>query len=119
VAIGNDTAVSELGHLTLRNVRTRGQVLLLADGAIRGGHVDLDDLAVTAADLRGRPDRPHGFGVDAMPGAFTSWNRQPDPTVRITASLKGLSAGAEDSPVRGSGVFVAGHGDLRRALSPR
>jgi hypothetical protein len=72
---------------------------------------DVDSLAVATADLRGRPDRPHGFGVDAMQGAFTLWNRQADPAIRITASLKGISAGAADSPVRGSGVFVAGHGD--------
>jgi hypothetical protein len=111
VAIGNDTSAGHLGRLVLRDVRARGQVLLLADGAVRGGHVDVDGLAVATADLRGRPDRPHGFGVDAMQGAFTLWNRQADPAVRITASLKGISAGAADSPVRGSGVFVAGHGD--------
>jgi hypothetical protein len=111
VAIGNDTAIGDVGRLTLRNVRTRGQVLLLADGAVRRGHVDVDGLAVAAADLRGRTERPHGFGVDAMQGAFTLWNRQSDPAVRITASLKGISAGSAETPVRGSGVFVAGHGD--------
>jgi hypothetical protein len=111
VAIGNDTAIDDLGRLTLRNVRARGQVLLLADDAVRRGHVEVDGLAVASADLRGRPDRPHGFGVDAIQGGFTLWNRQPDPAVRITASLKGISAGATESPIRGSGVFVAGHGD--------
>jgi hypothetical protein len=111
VAIGNDTAVSDLGHLILRNVRTRGQVLLLADGAVRAGHVDVEGVAVVSADVRGRPDRPHGFGVDVLQGAFTLWNRQPDPAVRITATLTGISAGSADAPVRGSGVFVAGHGD--------
>jgi hypothetical protein len=111
VAIGNDTAIGDLGRLTLRNVRTRGQVLLLADHAVRRGHIEVDGLAVASADLRGRPERPHGFGVDAMQGGFTLWNRQSDPAVRITASLKGISAGAMESPIRGSGVFVAGHGD--------
>ena len=111
VAISNDTAVADFGRLTLRNVRARGQVLLLADGAVGRGHVEVDGLAVASADLRGRADRPHGFGVDAMQGAFTLWNRQSDLAVRITACLKGISAGAADSPVRGSGVFVAGHGD--------
>jgi hypothetical protein len=111
VAIGNDTDVRDLGRLTLRNVRTRGQVLLLADGAIRAGHVEVDGLVVASADVRGRPDRPHGFGVDALQGAFTLWNRQPDPAVRITARLVGVSAGTPETPVRGSGVFVAGHGD--------
>jgi hypothetical protein len=111
VAISNDTATGDLGRLTLRNVRTRGQVLLLADGAVRCGHVEVDGLVVASADLRGRPERPHGFGVDAMQGAFTLWNRQSDPAVRITANLKGISAGSAETPVRGSGVFVAGHGD--------
>jgi hypothetical protein len=111
VAIGNDTAVGDFGRLTLHNVRTRGQVLLLADGAVHRGHVEVDGLAVISADLRGRADRPHGFGVDAMQGCFTLWNRQRDPAVHITASLKGISAGATESPIRGSGVFVAGHGD--------
>jgi hypothetical protein len=111
VAIGNDTAIGDFGRLTLRNVRTRGQVLLLADDAIRRGHVEVDGLAVASADLRGRPDRPHGFGVDAMQGGFTLWNRQRDPAVRITASLKGISAGTVESPIRGSGVFAAGYGD--------
>jgi hypothetical protein len=111
VAISNDTAVGDLGHLAMRNVMTRGQVLLLADGAVRAGHVDIEGLTVVSADVRGRPDRPHGFGVDALQGAFTLWNRQPDPAVRITARLTGISAGSVGAPVRGSGVFVAGHGD--------
>jgi hypothetical protein len=111
VAIGNDTTVGDFGRLTLRNVRTRGQVLLLADDRVRRGHVEVDGLAVASADLRGRPDRPHGFGVDALQGAFTLWNRQADPAVRITATLRGIFAGTADSPIRGSGVFVAGHGD--------
>jgi hypothetical protein len=105
-AISNDTATGDLGRLTLRNVRTRGQVLLLADGAVRCGHVEVDGLVVASADLRGRPERPHGFGVDAMQGAFTLWNRQSDPAVRITANLKGISAGSAETPVRGSGVFL-------------
>jgi hypothetical protein len=108
VAIGNDTSVADLGTLTLRNVRTRGQVLLLAEDAVRAGRVVVDSLAVVSADVRGRVRRKHAFGVDAMQGAFTLWNRQPD-DVRITASIAGLTAGAADSPVRGSGVYIAGH----------
>jgi hypothetical protein len=111
LAISNDTAVTDLGRLTLTNVRTRGQVLLLADDAVRTGHVHVDGLAVAAADVRGRPDRPRGYGVEALQGAFTLWNRQRDAAVRITATLTGISAGTSDSPIRGSGVFVAGHGE--------
>jgi hypothetical protein len=108
VAIGNDTSVADLGLLTLRNVRVSGQVLLLADDAVRAGHIEIESLAVASADVRGRQDRPHGYGVEAMQGAVTLWNRQRDPSVRITAHLDGISAGSADAPVRGGGVFVGG-----------
>jgi hypothetical protein len=111
LAVLNDTTVADLGTLTLRNVTTRGQVLILARGNVRAGHVAIDGLRVTAADVRGRGCRPHGFGVDALQGGLTVWNRQPDPDVVITAEVLDVSAGTEQAPVRGSGVFLGGHGD--------
>ena len=100
VAIGSSTP--DLGRARLRNVRTRGQVLLTASQ----GHVDVDGLAIASADLRGREERPHGFGVDVRQGAFTLWNRSG--AAGLTATLAGISAGEADAPVRGSGVLVAG-----------
>lgn len=111
IAVFNDTSVGDFGTLTLRGVRTTGQVLLLARDAVRAGHVRVDGLVVEAADVRGRAGRPHGFGVDAMQGGFTLWNQQADPAVVITAELLGVGAGSAGRPVRGSGVFVGGHGD--------
>ncbi|MFI1096406.1 hypothetical protein [Streptomyces sp. NPDC020917] len=111
VAVLNDTSVDTLGTLELRGVRTRGQVLLLARDAVRSGHVRVAGLTIEAADVRGRLDRPHDFGVDALQGAFTLWNQQPDPAVEITAELLDVAAGSAERPVRGSGVFVGGHGD--------
>ena len=111
VAILNDTSVADMGTLTLRNVRTVGQVLLLAEDAVRAGHVQVDGLHIDRADVRGRSRRPHGFGVEALQGALTIWNRQPDPAVIITAEVLDVSVGTESTPVRGSGIFVGGHGD--------
>jgi hypothetical protein len=54
-------------------------------------------------------ERPGAFGVEALQGAFTLWNRQPDPEVVITADLRGIGVGSAEAPVRGSGVFVGGH----------
>jgi hypothetical protein len=110
VAVLNDTSVSDLGTLTLRNVTTRGQVLILAEENVRAGHVQIEGLHVTEADLRGRTRRPHGFGVDALQGGLTVWNRQSDPVI-ITAEVLDVSAGTERTPVRGSGVFLGGYGD--------
>ncbi|MEV7974172.1 hypothetical protein [Cellulomonas sp. NPDC089187] len=110
-AILNDTEVDDLGTFTLRGVTTRGQIVILAENRVRAGHVQVEDVHVIAADLRGRLHRPHGFGVDALQGAVTLWNRQPDPAVRVTAELVDVSVGSAKEPVRGSGVFVGGHGD--------
>jgi hypothetical protein len=114
IAIGNDTSVESLGTLALHGVRVTGQVLLVADRAVRSGHVLVRGLHVTGADVRGREHRPRLVGVDALPGAVTVWNRQPDPEVVITADLVDVSAGTAETPVRGSGVMVGGHGDWER-----
>ena len=111
VAILNDTSVADLGTLTLRGVRTAGQVFLLASDAVRAGHIVVDGLHVVRVDVRGRIERPRGFGVEALQGAFTLWNRQRDPGVILTAELLDIAVGSVETPVRGSGVFVGGHGD--------
>lgn len=102
--------VTDLGTLTLRNVTTRGQIVILAEDRVRGGHVQAENVRVLTADLRGRFHRPHGFGVDVLQGGFTLWNRQADPEVELTAELLEISAGTEAEPVYGSGIFVGGHG---------
>ena len=99
VAILNDTSVADLGTLTLRDVRTTGQVLLLADDAVRAGHVVVEGLTVERADVRGRVERPGAYGVEALQGAFTLWNRQPDPDVVITADLRNIAAGSTEAPL--------------------
>ena len=110
-AVFNDLAVDDLGRLELRRLRITGSVRLIAADRVRRGHVDAHDVHVVAADARGFDERPAGFGVEVMPGVFTVWNRQADPTVTITAELTGLSIGRTGAPVRGGGVFVAGAGE--------
>lgn len=112
VAIGNDTAVTKLGSLVLRDVRTVGQVLILLQDEVRAAHVQVEGLTVSNADVRGRMERPRGFGVEALQGAFTLWNRQADSAVVATADLQDISVGTKQTPIRGSGVFVGGHGDV-------
>jgi hypothetical protein len=110
-ALFNDTKVAKLGRLVLKNLRTTGVVQLLARDSVRGGHVEVDNIDIMSADARAFEQRPKGYGVEVIPGAFTLWNQQPDPTVIITADLVGLSAGRPGAPVRGSGIFVSGAGD--------
>lgn len=105
-----DPGVADLGTLALRNVRAVGQVALVVGGAALGGHVRVENLHIERADVRGRADRPHAYGVDAMQGAFTLWNTHKK-DVTITAELLNISAGSAASPVRGGGVFVGGQGN--------
>jgi hypothetical protein len=109
-AILNDPSVTDLGTLALHNVRTIGQVALFIGGATLRGHVQVENLHIERADVRGRAKRPHAYGVDAMQGAFTLWNTHTN-DVTITAELLNISAGSVESPVRGSGVFVGGQGN--------
>jgi hypothetical protein len=110
-AIFNDTSVDSLGRIELRNLTTTGRVQILARDKVRGGHVGVDGLDIVAADARGESERPHGYGVYVLHGAFTLWNMQPDDSVIVSADLVGLSAGRDGAPVRGSGIFVSGAGD--------
>lgn len=118
-AIFNDTSVASLGRIELRSVTTTGRVQILARDKVRGGHVDVNGLDIAAADARGEQERPHGYGVYVLQGAFTLWNMQSDDSVVVSADLVGLSAGRDGAPVRGSGIFVSGAGDKRGRLNVR
>ncbi|WP_439924568.1 hypothetical protein [Nitrobacter sp. JJSN] len=83
-AIFNDTSVERLGRIELRSVTTTGCVRILAHDKVRGGHVDVNGLDIIAADARGEQERPHGYGVYVINGAFTLWNMQQDVNRRRT-----------------------------------
>ncbi|WP_067482049.1 hypothetical protein [Actinomadura hibisca] len=107
-AITADTGRDDCGTLELDDVTTVGRVAIIAEGALRTGHVQVHALHVEAADARERLPRPAGYGVAVLQGAFTLYNLQDDAGSLITADLTRISAGAPDAPVRGSGVFVSG-----------
>jgi hypothetical protein len=118
-AVYNDTQVERLGRLVLRNLRTTGSVRLLARDQVRSGHVEADHVDIIAADARDYQERPKGYGVEVIPGAFTLWNQQSDHAVTLTADLVGLTAGRAGAPVYGSGIFVSGAGDTGGRLIVR
>jgi hypothetical protein len=109
-AVFNDEQLPNMGRLSLVGLRVCGQVQIVARGSLRAGHVDVDGLDIEAADTRARTERPCGFGVEVLQGAFTLWNQQVDSTSVISTRLKGLSAGRAGAPVLGGGILVAGGG---------
>lgn len=111
VAVYNDTSVADTGTLTFENVTTVGQVMILAEHDTMRARVEAHGLHVREADVHGGVEQPHGFGVDVLQGGVTLWNRQQDLASSFTATLRDVSVGTTSTPVRGSGVFVAGYGD--------
>jgi hypothetical protein len=76
VAVYNDTSVPDAGTLSFNNVTTVGQVYIVAEGDTMTIRVQADGLHVRDADVRGRVEQPHGYGVDVLQGELTLWNRQ-------------------------------------------
>jgi hypothetical protein len=107
-ALFNDTGVEQLGRLVLHDLTVEGVVQLLARDQVRSGHVEAHSIDIVVADARGYQDRPKGYGVEVIPGAFTLWNQHADRAVMITADLTGLTVGRPGAPVFGSGVFISG-----------
>ena len=107
-AVCNDTSVEGFGRLRLKHLQTTGCIRLIVDGLADGGHVEARDVHVVEADARGFAERPKGFGVEVIPGAFTLWNRQASQDGRVSAELRGIAAGRAGVPVRGTGVLVGG-----------
>ena len=99
-ALFNDTSVEQLGRLVLHDLTVEGVVQLLARDQVRSGHVEAHSIDIVAADARGYQDRPKGYGVEVIPGAFTLWNQHADRAVTITADL----TGADRRPRRCAGL---------------
>jgi hypothetical protein len=118
-AVFNDTGVERWGRLVLRDLTVTGVVQLLARDRVRAGHVEVENVDIVAADARSYDERPKGYGVEVIPGAFTLWNQHTDRAVTITADLIGLAAGRAGAPVRGSGIFVSGGSDSGGRLIAR
>jgi hypothetical protein len=115
-ALFTDTSVQTLGRLLLAHLSIVGQVQILLRDQIHGGHVSVNGLDILAADATSYPDRPHGYGVYVLQGAFTLWNQQQASQGMLTADLVGISLGRENAPVKGSGVFVSGAGFAQTSL---
>jgi hypothetical protein len=110
-AIWNNYEVSDLGTISLRALQTVGRVQIVAKEKVRRGYVEVDNLHILSADTCSEQQRPHGYGVYVLQGAFTLWNMQPDKDAALTADLANISAGRFGSPVLGSGIFVGGTGN--------
>lgn len=107
----NDNIVADFGVFHLQNLTLTGVVQILAANKVRAGHVVARKVDIVSADARAYSDRPKCYGVEVVHGAFTLWNQQPAPSVKITVELTGITIGRPDAPVQGSGILVSGASD--------
>ena len=103
-ALFNDTQVEHLGRLVLRNVHTVGAVRVLARAKVRSGHLEVENLDIVAADTRTYGERPKGYGVEVIPGAFVLWNQHPTAESR---SPRILWASPRAAPARRSAAAAS------------
>lgn len=108
--IFNDTSCNSMGTIWLEDLVVSGAVQILARAALTSGHLEIFNLHIVDADTTSIPERPQGYGVSVVQGAFTLWNQQAADS-RLTARIDQLSVGESERAIRGSGVFVSGNGE--------
>jgi hypothetical protein len=96
-AVFNDTLVPHLGRIELRDLQVTGVVQILARDRVTGGHIDVHQVHIEAADAREFDTRPQGYCVQVIPGAFTVWNQQSDKAVVISEDIGALEIGRAEA----------------------
>ncbi|MEJ5902859.1 hypothetical protein [Ochrobactrum teleogrylli] len=123
IAIGLADENTDLGTITVDNIRTVGRFHLEAAGAL-AAHIKLDDIHVERADARIAAHRPSGFGVEVLLGGLTVLNNSKNKASRWTLEAHNLSGGSKENPLRGSGIFIFGgayipfDADMAKAPAP-
>lgn len=90
-AIYNDTSIPDAGTFVLDDVTTVGQIYIVAEGALKTVRVEANGVFVKAADVRGRVEQPHGYGVDVLQGGLRCGTAIPSQipfSVRLCVALE-------------------------------
>lgn len=106
-AIHLDAPPHGAGRFQVRSCQVQGLVHFLFEEMAGDVELELVDLAITAAEANALLPRPTGNGVEVLQGALTIWNRAPQ-AARLYLTGQGITIGTRESPVRGTGLFIAG-----------
>lgn len=107
VSIGLAGDVSDLGTVTLSDIRSVGRIHL-ESALAKSANILLKNIEVKRADARMTAHRPGGFGVEVLLGGLTVLNSSKDTSSRWTLEAHNLSGGSKSTPLQGSGVFIFG-----------
>lgn len=110
-AIYTQTGFADMGRIALEDLSITGQVSIITRSGTDRLELVVDKLHIAACDARRYSEQPQKYGVNVYQGALTVYNFNGDAKSAIRASLTGISVGAKNAPVLGSGIFVSGFGD--------
>lgn len=110
-AIYTQTGLADMGRITLENLDVTGQVSIITRSETNRLELVADKIHIAACDARRYSEQPQKYGVNVYQGALTVYNFNGNAKSAIHATLTGITVGAKNAPVFGSGIFVSGFGD--------
>ncbi|MBV6303534.1 hypothetical protein KVP10_01480 [Candidimonas humi] len=110
-AIYTQAGPADMGRITLENLDVTGQVSIITRTGTDKLELIADKIHVAACDARRYSEQPQKYGVNVYQGALTVYNFNGNAKSAIHATLTGITVGAKNAPVFGSGIFVSGFGD--------
>ena len=102
---------NDIGSFLLENLSVKGQISFILRNDVGKGKITLNDVDINYAETRHYLEQPQKYGVNVLQGALTIYNLNPNEESNIDVNISNLSIGRKNSPVSGSGVFIAGAGD--------
>ncbi|WP_340613356.1 hypothetical protein [Xenorhabdus thailandensis] len=119
-AIYNAYNICSFGKFELEDIKTIGQVQIIARNKLMNGALNINNLHVIFSDTTATPERPStGIGgkaisnIDILQGAVTLLNLQQSKDSVITTEIRGLTIGSVEQPVYGSGLLISsGEGNI-------
>lgn len=110
-AIYLNSLKENLGSFQFENLTLTGQFSFIMYEPSKIATVNVSDVSIISANSRAFMEQPQKYGVNVLQGALTIYNFNSDAESQIIASLANINVGMSQSPVIGSGIFLAGFGD--------
>lgn len=111
-ALFNTSNDEDLGTFELSNLTLTGQLSFVTKGDFLRCHIVLSDIDIVSCNAVFYLEQPQKYGVNVLQGALTVYNLSSHNDSCITLMAKNITVGRPNAPVIGSGIFIAGFGDI-------
>ncbi|WP_274369820.1 hypothetical protein [Morganella morganii] len=111
-AIFSTSCDEDLGSFHFENLVLTGQLSFITKGEFIQCNVTLNNIDIVSCNSSSYLEQPQKYGVNVLQGAFTVYNLSNNSDSNITLNAKNIMIGRPNAPVIGSGIFIAGFGDI-------